>query len=96
MSNHVHVVRRKMAVTTAGSSRQAMTLIGPSHRGHTITSTANTRFNKAAQSSRYVDRGAPAFGVDADDVANDEGGFSITGDDGTTVARSRLVGAKTP
>jgi len=49
------------AVTTAGSSRQAMTLIGPVQAGQTITSMANTRFNKAAQSSRYVDQGAAAF-----------------------------------
>ena len=55
-----------MAVTTAGSSRQAMTLIGPVQAGQTITSMANTRFNKAAQSSRYVDGGATAFGVDVE------------------------------
>ena len=88
-----------MAVTTAGSSRQAMTLIGPVQAGQTITSMANTRFNKAAQSSRYVDRGAAAFGADGSFDVVDVGaglGSAATGDDGTTFARSRLVGAKTP
>ena len=63
---------------------------------------ANTRLSKAAQSSRYVDRGAAAFGADgADesfDVVDDGAGLgsAMTGDEGTTFARSRLVGAKTP
>jgi len=44
-----------------------MTFIGPSQREQTITSTAKTRFNKAAQSRRYADRGGDGFGdVDGD------------------------------
>lgn len=76
-----------------------MTLIGPAQAGQTITSMANTRFNnKAAQSSRYVDRGAAAFGADGSFDVVDVGaglGSAATSDDGTTFARSRLVGAKT-
>ena len=80
-----------------------MTLIQPAQAGQTITSMANTRFNKAAQSSRYVDRGGAGFDGDGDgddsfDVVDVGAGLgsAATGDDGTTFARCRLVRAKTP
>ena len=38
-----------------------MTFIGPSQREQTMTSTANTRFSRAAQSRRYADRGGDGF-----------------------------------
>lgn len=60
-------------------------------------SMANTRFNKAAQSSRYVDRGGAGVDGSCDVVDVGTGlGSATTGDEGTTFARSRLVGAKTP
>ena len=96
-----------MPLTTVGSSRNAMTFIGPSQREQTMTSTANTRFSNAAQSRRYADRGGDGFGEGAGDGVSTAGagggavdghcvGGASTGGGGTTLARRRLVGAKTP
>ena len=89
-----------------------MTFIGPSQREQTITSTAKTRFNKAAQSRRYADRGGDGFGDgdgDGDSVenatcVNGAGAGAVDGHGvggartgaGTTFVRRRLVGANTP
>ncbi len=109
----------RIPLVTVGSSRNAMTFIGPSQREQTITSThrgtlrapAKTRFHKAAQSRRYADRGCDGFGdgdgdgvedancVDgtgAEPVDGHRVGGASTGGGGTTFARRRLVGAKTP
>jgi len=59
-------------LTTVGSSRNAMTFIGPSQREQTITSTAKTRLSRAAQSRRYADRGGDGFGVGAGDGATSQ------------------------
>ena len=82
-----------------------MTFIGPSQREQTMTSTANTCFRRAAQSRRYADRGGDGFDDGSIDVVADAGagvvdvhgvGGASTGGGGTTFARRRLVGAKTP
>jgi hypothetical protein len=73
---------------------------GPSQHEHTITSTAKTRVNSAAQSSRCLDRAGETHsgavgegGGVGDDYAEPDVGCSARG---TTFARMRLVGAKTP
>jgi hypothetical protein len=64
----------RMPWTTLGSSRKAMTFIGPSQREQTMTSTANTRFSRAAQSRRYANRGGDGLGDE--DGANEDCGAS--------------------
>jgi hypothetical protein len=63
---------------------------GPSQHEHTITSTAKTRVNSAAQSSRCLDRAGETHSG-----AVGEGGVDRSARR-TTFARRRLVGAKTP
>ena len=50
-----------------------MTFIGPSQREQTMTSTANTRFSRAAQSRRYADRGGDGFDDGSIDLVADAG-----------------------
>ena len=86
-----------------------MTFIGPSQREQTMTSTANTRLSRAAQSRRYADRVGDGFGGGAGDgVVTDDGadgagsvrghcvGGLSTGGGGNNFARRRQVGAHTP
>jgi hypothetical protein len=65
-----------MPLTTVGSSRNAMTFIGPSQREQTMTSTANTRLSNAAQSRRYADRVGDGF---------DDGSVAVVADAGAGV-----------
>ena len=81
----------RMRLTTSSFSIQATTFIGPVQRGQTKTSVAYTRLSNEAQSRRSVDRGVVDFGVSGvSGVVDVDGGW------GTTSARRRLVGAKTP
>ena len=78
-----------------------MTFIGPSQRAQTMTSTANTRLSRAAQSRRYVERSGDGFdgvvdGANLGAVSAIGSAHTATGGGGTLLERRRLVGAQTP